>query len=109
MLAKKHLIKKHTVKLRLEKDGNVICTPHKLIAVKGQSIEWECEPRQPFTVDFSWESPFKDMAFQARAGEKIKISIPDVAPEGYFEYFVAIYDKSTGKIFTFDPELIIRR
>ena len=98
----------HTVKLRLGEDGNVICTPHKLIAAKGQSIEWECETRQPFTIDFNWESPFKEMAFHARAGEKIKASIPEVAPEGYFAYFVAIYDKSTGKVYTFDPDLIIR-
>jgi hypothetical protein len=102
------LAKRHLVKLRLEKDGNVICTPHKLIAAKGQSIEWECETKQPFTVDFNWESPFQEMAFHARTGEKINASIPDVAPEGYFAYFVAIYDKGTDKISTLDPDLIIR-
>lgn len=104
------LAKKHSVKLRLEKGGNVICTPHKLIAAKGQVIEWECEKGRPFTVDFNWESPFKKMAFHAGSGrgKRITASIPDVAPEGYFAYFVAIYDKDADKIFTLDPDLIIR-
>ena len=99
---------RHLVKLSQDKEGNVICTPHKLIALKGQVIDWECETEQPFTVDFNWESPFNEVAFQAKAGEKINASIPDLAPEGYFTYFVAIYDRRRGKVFTLDPDLIIR-
>jgi hypothetical protein len=101
---------KHRVEIRFDAAGpQIICVPHKLIVKKRDVVEWRCVTEQPFTVDFGWDSPFPEISFSVPAGKTKEASIPADAPEGRYEYFVALYDPKTRLVYTFDPDMIIRR
>ena len=83
--------------------------PHKLIVRKKDVIVWRCEKGHPFTLDFGWDSPLPDIciAVPARMMQR-EVMVPEDAPAGRYEYFVALYDEETKSVYTFDPDMIIR-
>lgn len=100
---------RHAVRIGFDpRKRQIICMPHRVIAKKRDSVQWECVTGQPFTVDFGWDSPFVPISFPARAREKRGASIPVRALEGRYEYFVALYDAKSGLVYTLDPEMIVR-
>jgi hypothetical protein len=102
---------KHVVEIRFDAASRQIsCMPHKLIVRKNDVIVWRCEGGHPFTLDFGWDSPFPDFCIVVPAMTRQKeVNVPDDAPAGLYEYYVALYDEGTRSVYTFDPEMIIRR
>jgi len=103
-------VKRHLVEIRFDTARKqIVCLPHKLFVRPNDVIVWQSENGQPFTLDFGWDSPFPDtfIAFPARAKD-MGVMVPESAPEGLYEYFVALYNPRTGLVYTFDPDLIIR-
>jgi hypothetical protein len=103
-------VKRHAVEIRFDTAlKQIVCVPHKLIVRPNDVIVWQSEKGQPFTLDFGWDSPFPEtcIAFPARGKDK-EVIVPERAPEGLYEYFVALYNPRTGLVHTFDPDLIIR-
>lgn len=103
-------MKRHVVEIRFDTARKqLVCVPHKLIVRPNDVIVWQSEKGQPFTLDFGWDSPFPEIciAFPARVKD-MEVIVPERAPEGLYEYFVALYNPRTGLVYTFDPDLIIR-
>jgi hypothetical protein len=97
----------HTI--RISFDGQIVCLPNSVAVKNLDDIVWECGTGQPFTVDFWKRSPFTEKPRPAAAAKKIKARIKGDAAADVYEYLVALYDKSSGLVFTLDPDLIIRR
>ncbi len=100
----------HTVSISF--DGHIVCVPNRAAAKNLDDIVWVCETGQPFAVEFGKKLPFTGKPRPAAAAKKIKATIKgDAAGENeeVYEYIIALYDKSSGLVFTLDPDLIIRR
>jgi len=103
-------VKRHVVEIGFDTARKqIVCVPHKLVVRKNDVIVWRSANGQPFTLDFGWDSPFSEIciAFPARVKDK-EVIVPDGAPEGLYEYFVALYNPRTGLVYTLDPDLIVR-
>ncbi len=101
---------RHFVDIRFDAARRqILCLPHKLIVKRLDFVEWGCTTGQPFTVDFGWDSPFPEIAYAAEAKRMKRVAVPRSAPEGRYEYFVALFDPRSGLVYTLDPDMIIRR
>ena len=103
-------MKRHVVEIRFDTARKqLVCVRHKLIVRPNDVIVWQSEKGQPFTLDFGWDSPFPEtcIAFPARVKD-MEVIVPERAPEGLYEYFVALYNPRTGLVYTLDPDLIVR-
>jgi hypothetical protein len=93
-------------------DGQNVCAPKSVKAKNLDDIVWECETGQPFAVEFGKELPLTGKPRPAAAAKKIKAKIKGDAAgekEKVYEYIIALYDESSGLVFTLDPDLIIKR
>ncbi len=100
----------HTVTISF--DGHNVCAPKSVTAKNLDDIVWDCETGQPFAVEFGKKLPFTGKPRPAAAAKKIKAAIKGDAAgeeEEVYEYIIALYDKSSGLVFTLDPDLIIKR
>ena len=96
------------VLIRLDpRTHGVECSPHKLYVKRGDRVTWECEGR-PFTLDFGWDSPLDEVGYRAPEGGRIVVSIPRDAPEGLYPYVVALFDRVSGLVYAYDPDMIVR-
>jgi hypothetical protein len=101
---------RHLVEIRFDAaKRQIFCLPHKLIVKRRDSIAWRCATDQPFAVDFGWDSPLSEISYSVEAKRGMTVSVPEDAPEGRYEYLVALFDPTTGLVYTFDPDMIIRR
>ena len=102
---------KHMVQIDFDQKGGkrITCTPHRLYVKKLDEVEWVCRQGVPFTLEFGWDSPLAEISYRARAGEPAAAPVPADAPEGMYEYLIALYDQTSGLIYTLDPDMIIRR
>jgi len=102
----------YPVTIDLVRQGNslgIVCSPHRVYVERGADVEWLCPGGHPFAVDFGWNSPFSAVSFSAQKGGSTKVAVPNGAAFSKYEYFVALYDASTGLVYTLDPEMIIKR
>ncbi len=90
------------------KGPQIECQPLSQLALRREDIEWQCVTGQPFTVDFGWKSPFPEVSYSAEKGKTVKLQIPPNAVNGQYKYTVALFDEKSGKVYTLDPEMIIR-
>jgi hypothetical protein len=102
--------KKHKVRLDLDIENKTLnCTPHSLVAIKGEGVIWECSTGDAFTIDFGWDTPLPDTCYQAPARQRIEVTIPSGDQEGPYKYIAAVCSAKTGLVYLLDPDLIIRR
>jgi plastocyanin len=73
----------------------------------GETVIWKCITKGPFTIHIGWNSPFKACSFHSLKGEEIRAELPEDAPPGYYRYMIAVL--VGDKIYTDDPELIVKR
>lgn len=90
------------------KGSKIECDPLSFVALRGDVIEWQCVTGQPFTVEFGWKSPFPEVSYPAAKGMIVKLEVPPKAANGQYKYTVAVFDEKSGKVYTLDPDMIIR-
>lgn len=99
--------REHTVRIVVDKDGNLTYDNPVIWVDRGDSIIWECQGDYPFAVHVGWNSPLDKGRYQAPKGRKITANVPENALPGHYPYTVAVYEGE--RIWTDDPELIVRR
>jgi len=73
----------------------------------GETVIWKCITKGPFTIHIGWDSPFKECSFRSTDGKPITETLPLTARSGYYRYMIAVL--VGDKIYTDDPELIVKR
>ncbi len=75
----------------------------------GDTVIWKCQKpeRGPFTIHIGWDSPFEECSFYSENGDDIEAKLPKNAKPGYYRYMLAVL--VNGKIYTDDPELIVKK
>lgn len=100
---------KHVTTIRVSKDG-IFEYEKGLIRINpGDTVTWICDTEKggPFTVHIGWDSPFEACSFYSTDGKEITATLPLAARPGYYRYMIAVL--VNGKIYTDDPELIVKK
>ena len=105
--------KPQVVEIEVDAKGN-FTYENPLISVKpGDAIQWVCTNGVPFAIHIGWDSPLDKFRYQSD-GNPIDAIVPTPTVTkpyrgfpGYFRYTVAVY--YNDKIWTDDPEIIVRR
>lgn len=102
---------KHIVRIDFDQEGGkgITCTPHRLYVKRLDEVEWVCRQGVPFTLEFGWDSPLAEISYRVKARDRATVPVPAGAPEGMYEYLIALFDEKSGLIYTLDPDMIIRR
>jgi hypothetical protein len=95
------------IKIVVDKEGNFSYDNPLIWVDRGAKIIWECQGGYPFAVHLGWDSPLDKGRYRASKKEKIVARVLNDARAGYYQYTVVVYDGE--KIWTDDPELIVRR
>ncbi|MFQ6070837.1 MAG: hypothetical protein ACE5LC_09995 [Candidatus Aminicenantales bacterium] len=104
-MIKDRISEKHTVAIRVDDEGEFKYDNGLIWVYPKDTIIWQCE--YPFSIHIGWHSPLKKGRFQSENSKDIVTVVPDDARPGYYRYTVAALVK--GKIWTDDPEFIVKR
>jgi hypothetical protein len=97
---------KHSVEI-IVKNGDFTYRPGPTVQVKrGHDIEWVCSTGD-YAVHLGWESPCEKGRYRAGKGEPVTGQVLQGAPYGRYKYSVAVHQD--GKVWTDDPDIIVRR
>lgn len=99
--------REHKVRIIVDKDGNFSYENASILVDRGDSITWECQGGHPFAVHLGWGSPLEKGRYRASKKEQIVAHVLNDAAAGHYRYTVVVCDGE--KIWTDDPELIVRR
>lgn len=87
----------------------VECQPHRVYAEAGDDVVWEIAGGYPFAVNFGLDAPFPEISYSSVGAGPVNAKVKASAAEELYEYFVAVYIPEEKKIYTLDPDIIIRR
>jgi hypothetical protein len=106
---KEGVMPKQTVVVKFDKVGKQIeCQPHRAYAEVADDVEWVIAGGYPFAVNFGLDSPFPEISYSSAKGGSVSAKVKASAAEELYEYFIAIYFPDDNKIYTLDPDIIIR-
>lgn len=89
-------------------DGDFSYDKPECFASPGETIEWVCEGKGLYCLNFGWDSPFEKVNYEAPRGDRISIRVPDDARRGRYKYVVSVSDDIQRRIFSDDPWIIIK-
>ncbi|HBY61678.1 MAG TPA: hypothetical protein DEH78_17795 [Solibacterales bacterium] len=85
-------------------NGDVIVTPPKVKAKRGETVEWVCDDG-PFAIQFDGISPMRSIAFRGPARSPQGSAVREDAQIGTYKYTVAL--SVDGAIYIEDPQMVI--
>jgi plastocyanin len=100
---------KHVTMIRVSEDGMFEYEKGLIRIYPGDTVTWVCDTgkKGPFTIHIGWDSPFEACSFHSTDGKEITATLPLNARPGYYRYMIAVL--IDGKIYTDDPELIVKK
>jgi len=99
----------YTVGITVTDAGEFEYEPSIVKMDRGDTIEWKFDnEKYYFAVHLGWNTPLDMMQNQGTYKEPIRGQVREDAPNGWYKYFVAAFDRRKEMLLTDDPEFIVK-